>query len=137
MAEPRLYMKKTETLFDILFAIEKGDFIISKFSNKMNLILCEALWAGIVNETFPIKHKFIRQKTLQNKWLNKELLQEIKLKDKLYARKLKNPTLLNTENYRIQLKKVEKSKKIEKRCYFRQQLDKYNTNLKKRWMVLR
>ena len=84
----------------------------------------------IINESFPIKQKYIRQKTIQNKWLSKELLQEIKLKNRLYARKLKKPTSTNIDLYCTQLKKVEKSKKIEKRNYFSLQLEKYNSNIK-------
>ena len=53
-----------------------------------------------------MKQKFIRQKTLHNKWLSSTLLQDIKLKNRLFAKKLKHPTESNINLYHNQLKKV-------------------------------
>ena len=91
----------------------------------------------IINEAFPIKTKYIRQKTLNNKWLDNSLLADIKLKDRLFAKKLKKPTQTNIDNYHLQLKKVETNKKLAKRKYFREELTKYSNNIKKKWNVLR
>ena len=104
--------------------------------NKAHQHFCNNI-VDIINKSFPIKQKSVRYKTLQNKWLNNELLSEIKFKNRLYAKKLKSPTEININNYRIQLKKVEKLKKIQKRDYYCKQLDKYNNNIKKRWTILR
>ena len=65
------------------------------------------------------------------------MLQDIKLKNRLYAKKLKQPTTKNKEAYRQQLKIVEKHKKTAKRLYFKNELEKYNSNVKKKWDVLR
>ena len=105
-------------------------------TNSIHEQFCNKI-VKIINDCFPIQHKFIRSKTIQTKWISKELLSKIKLKNRLYAKKLKNPTTVNIERYRLQLKLVEKCKKVDKREYFRQQLDKYNKNIKKRWGILR
>ena len=91
----------------------------------------------IINDTFPVVHKTIRQKTLNNKWLTDPLLSEIKTKNKLFAKKLKYPNENNIDKYRAQLKHVEKLKKQTKRKYFQNQLETYSTNIKKKWDLLR
>ena len=90
--------------------------------NKTHTQFCENL-VNIIHKCFPLKEKFIRQKTLNNKWLSKSLLKEIKLKNRLFAKKLKFPIQKNIDDYHLQLKIVEKNKKIEKRTYFKEQLE--------------
>ena len=100
--------------------------------NKFNNCITQ-----IINESFPLKQKTVRQKTMTKHWLNNEILQEIKYKDKLFAKKLKNPTQENIDNYHKQLKKVKQTNKLAKRTYFKDRLDKYNNNMKKKWEVLK
>ena len=119
-----------------LSAIKTGDYLKMNDVNKTHTQFCENL-VNIIHKCFPLKEKFIRQKTLNNKWLSKSLLKEIKLKNRLFAKKLKFPIQKNIDDYHSQLKIVEKNKKIEKRTYFKEQLEKYNTNIKKKWDVLR
>ena len=113
-----------------------NDYFVSDDVDSFHKIFCEHI-VKIINKCFPIKQKYIRQKTLNNKWLTHELLCNIKIKNRLFAKKLKHPTSKNIEKYHQQLKIVEKSKKYAKRSYFKEELSKYNNNVKKKWGVLR
>ena len=64
-------------------------------------------------------------------------MKEIKLKDRLYAKKLRAPSEKNKEVYKQQHKKVQKLKKTSKREYFKSELEKYSNNMKKKWMLLK
>ena len=116
--------------------VRTDDYFKPNDVDNTHLNFCNSI-VDIIHDSFPLKQKFIRQKTLNNKWLSSTLLQDIKLKNRLFAKKLKNPTQKNINLYHIQLKKVEKNKKFDKRNYFKEELQKFNTNIKKKWDVLR
>ena len=116
--------------------IKTHDYYVHNDVSSTHQIFCDQIVKAI-NDSFPQKQKTIRQKTLNNKWLTNTLLLDIKLKNRLFAKKLKKPTQQNIDNYHIQLKKVEKLKKQYKQDYFKKELDKHNTNIKKKWDILR
>ena len=108
--------------------IRTVDYFKPNDVDKTHLNFCTQI-VNIINDSFPMKQKCIRQKTLNNKWLSHTLLQDIKLKNRLFARKLKHPTQKNIDIYHSQLKKVERDKKYDKRKYFRDRLEKFNNNI--------
>ena len=116
--------------------IKTDDYFKPNDIDVTHLNFCDRI-VGIINHSFPLKEKIIRQKTLNNKWLSSSLLKDLKLKNRLFAKKLKYPTKKNIDLYHAQLKKVERDKKSDKRKYFRDELEKYNNNIKKKWDVLR
>ena len=66
-------------------------------------------------------------------WIDKELLSEIREKNKLYKNKIKKPNTENKENYRIQKNKVTKLLRIKKKKYYNNYFTKHKTDSKKLW----
>ena len=91
----------------------------------------------IHNECFPTQVKYLKQKTVLNKWMTKGLIKASKRKQKLYKKFLKNKSALNESNYKIYAKIFDKLVKNAKVLYYARLIKKYDGNIKKMWTTLK
>ena len=88
------------------------------------------------NECFPLKYSKIGY-TNRKPWLTDGLKLAIKTKNKLFQVMRKNPTPINTQNYKTYKFFLTKLLRKQERDYFNSLLEKYKSNLKKTWNVIK
>ena len=115
--------------WDTIGLYEEG-CISLKFSLFMNTILYN------YQKCFPIKTIKLKY-TNRNPWITEELKNDIKIRDRLYIIKRKNPTSDNIKKYKqYKNQNLSKQRKAE-RDYYREQLELHQHDLKKSWRVIK
>jgi hypothetical protein len=96
-----------------------------KFSEKFNI-------------AFPlVKVKHNRNYIKKEKWITSGLLTSLRTKNKLYRKKINNPSDTNIEKYKKFLNKYNKIKREMKRSYFDSKLNEVKNDIKATWNVIR
>jgi hypothetical protein len=72
-----------------------------------------------------------------NPWISNGLKISQKRKEKLFAKRLKSPTDINLETFKIYNKIYNKLRRAAKKLYFKNQFDKFTKNSKQTWSVIR
>ena len=75
--------------------------------------------------------------SFQNPWMSKGLLISSKTKNKLFSKKVRNPSLLNISNFQAYNVLFNKSKKIAKKLYFSKQFEIKKENVRQTWTLIR
>ena len=75
--------------------------------------------------------------SFQNPWMSKGLLISSKTKNKLFCKKLRNPSPLNISNFQAYNVLFNKSKKIAKKLYFSKQFKIKKENVRQTWTLIR
>lgn len=89
---------------------------------------------GIYNESFPtIKRKHTASK---KPWITQCLINSIKEKNHLYEMSIRAPCEYNRHKYRRYRNKLNHLLRIAERNYAKEQLLKYNCNLKRQWQII-
>ena len=94
------------------------------------------VFTNMYNATFPIERKRIGHKN-RNKWVTSGLKNSIKAKNKLYFTQKKYPTEYNIRKYKIYKAHVKRLLKKCERDYYTSQLEKYKSNMRKSWGVIK
>ena len=85
---------------------------------------------------FPLETIKLKYKN-RNPWINKELKNDIKIRDNLYQIKRKNPTSENIANYKkYKNENLTRQRKAE-RDYYREQFEIHKNDLKKSWKIIK
>ena len=91
----------------------------------------------LYNESFPIKEKKIKTKSILNPWFTQGFLKSSKIKQRLYNKFLKSPTEQNKEKYLNFKNMFEKLKGKARIQYFKNQLSMYENNIRKTWDTIK
>ena len=86
---------------------------------------------------FPMKKIKIKSKNLASPWITKGIIKSSKRKQKLYEKFLKRKTPRNENNYKNYKRLFETIKHKSKTNYFKERLNKYQSNIKKTWDVIK
>ena len=149
----------TET---ILNKTKQTNFVFKRKITEANLrnfndALITVSWENVLNQTdpekaynefletflfhyeafFPKQRIQVNIKNLASPWITKGILKSSKRKQKLYEKFLKRKTIRNEENYKNYKKLFESIKLKSKANYYKDQLDKYQNNIKKTWDVIK
>ena len=88
------------------------------------------------NSSFPLEKTKIRSKD-RNPWIRKELISDIKIRDKLYNLKKMSPTPESIKKYKIYKNtNLSKQRKAE-RDYYHQQFEMHKNDLKYLWKIIK
>ena len=91
---------------------------------------------NIFNKCFPIESTKINYKN-RNPWINQNLKNEIKIRDKLFLLSRQIPTQENNENYKKYKNMNLSNQRKAERNYYREQFDLHKTDLKKSWNIIK
>ena len=70
-------------------------------------------------------------------WLNETIKEAIKMKNKLYIKSRKNPTLMNEIEYKNKKKYVDQALKTAEKMHYQELFEKYKGDLKKSWQLIK
>ena len=104
-------------------------------NDKVNLYFSE--YKKIYDAHFPLKNKKIHNKTLSKPWISNDLQRMLKKKNNLYYKKLKNPTSVNIEKYKLYKKELDVTLKLSKKLYFERKIVETSKNMRERWDTIR
>ena len=82
--------------------------------------------------TTKINRKYIKREP----WVTTGLLTSMRTKDMLYRKKIKNPTQLNTINYKKYLNKYNQVKRVMKKLYYESKIRQSKNDMKATWQVI-
>ena len=89
------------------------------------------------DDIFPIKKITLSKKYIkQHAWMTNGLITSSIQKQRLYKRKLKNPSPQNIEIYKTYLKMYNKTLRVSKAKYYKESLTRYKNNVKQTWKIL-
>ena len=88
------------------------------------------------NECFPLESIKINYKN-RNPWINQDLKDEIKMRDKLFILSKKTPTQENIKAYKKFKNMNLPNQRNAERSYYREQFDLHHSDLKKSWNIIR
>ena len=91
---------------------------------------------NIFNQSFPIESIKIYYKN-RNPWINKNLKNEIKIRDNLYHLSKRIPTRTNIDNYKKYKNMNLSNQRKAERNYYREQFDLQKTDLKRSWNIIK
>ena len=89
------------------------------------------------NTFFPKEKIQIKSKNIASPWITKGIIKSSKRKQKLYEKFLKRKTHLNENNYKNYKRLFETIKQKSKANYYNERLNKYQSNVKKTWDVIK
>ena len=95
------------------------------------------LVSHIYNECFPVQTKYVKEKSILNKWMTSGLLKSSKQKQKLYNLFLKNRTPQNERKYKKYAKEFNKLKEKAKINFYSSKIIANETNLKNLWSTMK
>ena len=104
--------------------------MILQFDFFMNNII------NIFDKYFPIESTKINYKN-RNPWINQNLKNEIKIRDKLFLLSRQIPTKKNKDNYKKYKNVNLSNQRKAERNYYREQFDLHKTDLKKSWNIIK
>ena len=104
--------------------------MILQFDFFMNNII------NIFDKCFPIESTKINYKN-RNPWINQNLKNEIKIRDKLFLLSRQIPTKKNKDNYKKYKNVNLSNQRKAERNYYREQFDLHKTDLKKSWNIIK
>ena len=70
-------------------------------------------------------------------WMSEGLLKSSKTKQKLFSKKLKNPTEINKQKFCVYNKLFNKIRRAAKKNFYRDKFSEHSKNIKKTWEVIR
>ena len=73
----------------------------------------------------------------RNPWINKNLKNEIKIRDKLYLLSKQIPTQANKDNYKKYKNMNLSNQRKAERNYYKEQFDLHKTDLKRSWNIIK
>ena len=110
---------------NLVYAVENIDMATDNLINEVELLLDKhAPLQKISNR---------RQKYFYKPWIDKQLLEEIKLKNKLFNKQKQTPTESNKLLYKLQRNKTTASLRNKKKEYFANYFEKFRQDSKKMW----
>lgn len=86
------------------------------------------------NNSFPIK-TLSRKRAKDKKWIDEKLKQRIHEKNRLYKKKLHNPTIANTTEYNKVRNQVNKEIKLAEENHYSKLITSEKNNLRKLWEI--
>ena len=91
---------------------------------------------NIFKQSFPIESIKINYKN-RNPWINKNLKNVIKIRDKLYLLSKQIPTQSNKDNYKKYKNMNLSNQRNAERNYYKEQFDLHKTDLKRSWNIIK
>ena len=73
----------------------------------------------------------------RNPWINKNLKNEIKIRNKLYLLSKQIPTQANKDNYKKYKNMNLSNQRKAERNYYKEQFDLHKTDLKRSWNIIK
>ena len=92
---------------------------------------------NIVDEAFPIGFAVPKVSKITPPWFTKGLVESSKCKNKLFAKYKRNPTPQNEQKYKEYCKIFQRTHRKMKADYYSKQFDKYASDVKATWKILR
>ena len=147
---------------DRMEKIQLPDKITRKINSNTIPSFCKLLqttsWTNVINEKSPqkafdnffeiintsrdicfpeIKIKQTQKKFRHSPWMSKGLIVSQKRKSKLFSNKMRKPTQINKDKFHIYNNIYNKLRRAAKKQYYDQQFNKFTSNSKKTWSVIR
>ena len=109
----------------LVYEEENIDIAVENLNNRL-LSLCD--------KHAPLKKLSNRQnKYLTKPWIDRELADEIKKKNRLYVKKCNVPSEINRRNFNNARNQVTSKIRLKKKKYFQDYFNKFKTNSKRMW----
>ena len=93
--------------------------------------------SNVYNECFPIETKYVKEKSVLNKWMTPGLLKSSKKKQTLYKNFLKHKTIQCENKYKRYAKEFNKLKEKAKISFYSNKILENESNLKKLWSTIK
>ena len=93
-------------------------------------------YTTLYNDCFPLKKVKVKNVTLNNPWITKDLLKSANKKNLLYKRFLAKPTSYRENLYKSYKNKLTHCLRVAKRLYYNKKLYEYKSNAKSTWKLL-
>jgi len=95
-------------------------------------------YKNVYNTAFPLYSTDKRKKFCNNQpWMTPGLLKSCKKKNKLYLKFIKQPNVINKNNFITYRNKFKTLKKKAEQFYYATEFQKHSNNLKKQWNIIR
>ena len=113
------------------------------WSSVMNIMDCNlaysmfnSVFLNCYNQCFPIRKVKVTYKN-RKRWLTEGLKKSIKVKNKLYVRSIKRPTLHNVRRYKDYKHKLKYLLRKSEKEHYDSLMRRYQSNVKKSWGVIK
>ena len=113
------------------------------WSSVMNITDCNlaysmfnSVFLNCYNQCFPIRKVKVTYKN-RKRWLTEGLKKSIKVKNKLYVRSIKRPTLHNVRKYKDYKHKLKYLLRKSEKEHYDSLMRRYQSNVKKSWGVIK